>query len=227
MLLWNLLSAFSDIYWPDVWQASVDTLYMVAVSTVAAVLIGLPIGVFLVLFSSKNLSKNRPIYEVLSVIVNIFRSVPFIILLIAIIPFTEWVVGTTIGTNAAIVPLVLGAAPFFARLAETALREVDPGVIEAAHAMGAGTWQIVFRVLLPEAKAGIISGITITAVTLISYSAMAGVVGGGGLGDLAIRYGYQRFQTDVMFVTIVIMIVMVQVMQIIGDKIVLKVSNNK
>jgi D-methionine transport system permease protein len=218
---------FADIVWSEVWQASVDTLYMVGVSTLLSVVIGLPIGVFLYLFSRGHLVRHRVLYEFLSVIVNIFRSVPFIILLIAIIPFTEWVVGTSIGTNAAIVPLVVGAAPFFARLAETALREVDPGVLEAAQAMGASTWQIVFKVLLPEAKAGLISGVTITAVALISYSAMAGVVGGGGLGDLAIRYGYERFQTDVMFVTIVIMIVMVQVMQWIGDKIVASVSRTR
>ncbi|CAM3998907.1 methionine ABC transporter permease [Alicyclobacillus pomorum] len=218
---------FADIVWSEVWQASVDTLYMVGVSTLLSVVIGLPIGVFLYLFSRGHLVRHRVLYEFLSVIVNIFRSVPFIILLIAIIPFTEWVVGTSIGTNAAIVPLVVGAAPFFARLAETALREVDPGVLEAAQAMGASTWQIVFKVLLPEAKAGLISGVTITAVALISYSAMAGVVGGGGLGDLAIRYGYERFQTDVMFVTIVIMIVMVQVMQWIGDKIVASVSRKR
>jgi D-methionine transport system permease protein len=217
----------SDIVWPEVWQASLDTLYMVGVSTLLAVCIGLPLGICLVLFSSGNLVKNRLLYEVLSVIVNIFRSVPFIILLIALIPFTEWVVGTSIGTNAAIVPLVIGAAPFFARLAETALREVDPGVIEAAQAMGASTLQIVFRVLLPEARAGLVAGVTITAVTLISYSAMAGVIAGGGLGDLAIRYGYQRFQPDVMFVTIVIMIVMVQAMQMIGDKVVQKLAKQK
>jgi D-methionine transport system permease protein len=217
----------SDIVWPEVWQASLDTLYMVGVSTLLAVCIGLPLGICLVLFSSGNLLKNRFLYEILSVVVNIFRSVPFIILLIALIPFTEWVVGTSIGTNAAIVPLVIGAAPFFARLAETALREVDPGVIEAAQAMGASTLQIVFRVLLPEAKAGLVAGITITAVTLISYSAMAGVIAGGGLGDLAIRYGYQRFQPDVMFVTIVIMIVMVQAMQMIGDKLVQKLARKK
>jgi D-methionine transport system permease protein len=217
----------SDIVWPEVWQASLDTLYMVGVSTLLAVCIGLPLGICLVLFSSGHLVKNRFLYEMLSVIVNIFRSVPFIILLIALIPFTEWVVGTSIGTNAAIVPLVIGAAPFFARLAETALREVDPGVIEAAQAMGASTLQIVFRVLLPEAKAGLVAGVTITAVTLISYSAMAGVIAGGGLGDLAIRYGYQRFQPDVMFVTIVIMIVMVQAMQMIGDKVVQKLARKK
>ncbi|WP_081841612.1 methionine ABC transporter permease [Alicyclobacillus macrosporangiidus] len=190
---------------------------MVGVGTLLSTLIGLPIGVLLVLFSPHHLLANRPVYQVLSLIVNVLRSVPFIILMIALIPFTEWVMGTSIGTNAAIVPLVVGAAPFYARLAETALREVDPGVIEAAQAMGASTWQIVWWVLLPEARAGVLSGIVITAVALVSYSAMAGVIGGGGLGDLAVRYGYDRFQTDVMLVTIVVMMVLVQVMQGIGD----------
>ncbi|MCL6517244.1 methionine ABC transporter permease [Alicyclobacillus sp.] len=190
---------------------------MVLVGTALSTVIGLPIGVLLVLFSPRHLLANRPVYQVLSLVVNVLRSVPFIILMIALIPFTEWVMGTSIGTNAAIVPLVVGAAPFYARLAETALREVDPGVIEAAQAMGASTWQIVLRVLLPEARAGILSGIVITAVALVSYSAMAGVIGGGGLGDLAVRYGYDRFQTDVMLVTIVVMMVLVQVMQGVGD----------
>lgn len=207
----------SDIVWPEIWQATGATLYMVGVGTLLSTLIGLPIGVLLVLFSPHHLLANRPVYQVLSLIVNVLRSVPFIILMIALIPFTEWVMGTSIGTNAAIVPLVVGAAPFYARLAETALREVDPGVIEAAQAMGASTWQIVWWVLLPEARAGVLSGIVITAVALVSYSAMAGVIGGGGLGDLAVRYGYDRFQTDVMLVTIVVMMVLVQVMQGVGD----------
>ncbi|SFU83274.1 methionine ABC transporter permease [Alicyclobacillus macrosporangiidus] len=207
----------ADIVWPEIWQATGATLYMVGVGTLLSTLIGLPIGILLVLFSPNHLLANRPVYQALSLIVNVLRSVPFIILMIALIPFTEWVMGTSIGTTAAIVPLVVGAAPFYARLAETALREVDPGVIEAAQAMGASTWQIVWWVLLPEARAGVLSGIVITAVALVSYSAMAGVIGGGGLGDLAVRYGYDRFQTDVMLVTIVVMMVLVQVMQGIGD----------
>lgn len=207
----------ADIVWPEIWQATGATLYMVGVGTLLSTLIGLPIGILLVLFSPNHLLANRPVYQALSLIVNVLRSVPFIILMIALIPFTEWVMGTSIGTTAAIVPLVVGAAPFYARLAETALREVDPGVIEAAQAMGASTWQIVWWVLLPEARAGVLSGIVITAVALVSYSALAGVIGGGGLGDLAVRYGYDRFQTDVMLVTIVVMMVLVQVMQGIGD----------
>ncbi len=211
---------FANVIWPEIWQATFETIYMVFASTLMAAVIGLPIGIFLLLWSKGNLIENRWAYRVLGVIVNIVRSVPFIILLIAIIPFTEWLVGTSIGVNAAIVPLVVGAAPFFARIAETALREVDDGVIEAAQAMGASTWTIVWRVLLPEARASLIAGITITAVTLISYSAMSGVIGGGGLGDLAVRYGYERFQTNVMILTTALMVVMVEIMQVFGDKLV-------
>lgn len=210
----------ANIIWPEIWQATYETLYMVLASTLMSVAIGLPIGIFLLLWSKGNMLKNRTAYQVLGVIVNIVRSIPFIILLIAIIPFTEWIVGTSIGVNAAIVPLVVGAAPFFARIAESALREVNDGVIEAAQAMGASTWTIVWRVLIPEARAGLIAGVTITAVTLISYSAMSGVIGGGGLGDLAVRYGYERFQTNVMLITTALMVVMVEVMQSVGDRLV-------
>ncbi|MCL6631932.1 MAG: ABC transporter permease [Alicyclobacillus herbarius] len=210
----------SGIAWPEILQATWQTLYMVGVSTFLAVVLGLPMGVFLVLFSTRTLIPTRWAYQALAVVVNIVRSVPFIILLIAIIPLTEWIVGTSIGVNAAIVPLTVGAAPFYARVAETALREVDSGVIEAAQAMGASVWQIVFRVLLPEARPGLIAGITITAVTLVSYSAMSGVIGGGGLGDLAVRYGYERFETGVMLVTTAILVVIVQFMQMLGDRLV-------
>lgn len=215
---------FTDIIWSEVLTATWDTLYMVGISTVLSLLIGLPLGILLLLCSPEHLLSNKWLYQSLSILVNVFRSIPFIILMIAIIPFTEWLIGTSIGVNAAMVPLVIGAAPFFARLAETALREVDGGVIEAAQSMGASTWQIIVRVLLPEARAGLISAVTITAVALVSYSAMSGVIGGGGLGDLAIRYGYERFQTDVMVVTIIILIFLVQLMQIIGDKWVQRVA---
>jgi D-methionine transport system permease protein len=217
---------FADIVWSEILTATWDTLYMVGISTVLSILIGLPLGIFLLLCSPGHLLSNKGIYQALSVIVNVFRSVPFIILMIAIIPFTEWLIGTSIGANAAMVPLIIGAAPFFARLAETALREVDGGVVEAAQSMGASTWQIVFKVLVPEARAGLISAITITAVALVSYSAMSGVIGGGGLGDLAIRYGYERFQTDVMVVTIVVLVVLVQLMQVIGDRWVQRAARN-
>ncbi|MCL6625634.1 methionine ABC transporter permease [Alicyclobacillus shizuokensis] len=207
----------SNLVWPDILQATWQTLYMVGVSTLFATALGLPMGVFLVLFSTRHLMQRRVAYQALAVIVNIIRSVPFIILLIAIIPFTEWIVGTSIGVNAAIVPLTVGAAPFYARVAETALREVESGVIEAAQAMGASVWQIVWRVLLPEARPGLIAGVTITAVTLVGYSAMSGVIGGGGLGDLAVRYGYERFETGVMLVTTAILVIIVQCMQMLGD----------
>lgn len=208
----------ANLAWSELWLATGQTIYMVGISTVLAVVIGLPLGILLYLFSVQHLLKNTFAYQVLAIVVNIVRSVPFIILLIAIIPFTEWVVGTSIGVNAAIVPLTVGAAPFFARLAESALREVDAGVLEAAHSMGANTWQIVWGVLLREARPGIIAAITITAVTLISYSAMSGVIGGGGLGDLAVRYGYERFQVGVMLLTTALLIVMVQILQSIGDR---------
>ncbi|WP_206830545.1 methionine ABC transporter permease [Alicyclobacillus fructus] len=209
---------FSDITWGQIGQASLETLYMVALSTIGAVVLGLPLGIWLYLCGPGGVAANRPLYQVLSVVVNIVRSVPFIILLIALIPITEWIVGTSIGVNAAIVPLVVGAAPFYARIAETSFREVDPGVVEAAQSMGASIWQLIFRVLLPEARPGLISGATITAVTLISYSAMSGVIGGGGLGDLAVRYGYERFETGVMLLTTALMIVLVEIMQWVGDR---------
>ncbi|MDQ0190273.1 methionine ABC transporter permease [Alicyclobacillus cycloheptanicus] len=216
--MWSQL--FANIVWSDIGTATLATLYMVGVSTLMAFVLGLPLGVLLLLWSKDNLMKNSWLYQTLSVIVNIVRSVPFIILLIALIPLTNLIVGTSIGVTAAIVPLVIGAAPFYARIVETALREVDHGVIEAAQSMGASTWTIVWRVLLPEARPGLIAGITITAVTLISYSAMSGVIGGGGLGDLAVRYGYERFQTNVMLVTTALMVVLVQILQMCGDRLV-------
>lgn len=214
-----------NIIWDEILTASYETLYMVILSTFFTILIGLPLGVILVLTSKGYLLENKPLNQVLSFVINVFRSIPFIILLILLIPFTKWIVGTSIGVEAAIPPLVVGAAPFFARLVETSLREVDRGVIEAAQSMGATTWQIIWRVLLPEARAGLIAGVTITTVTLISYSAMSGVIGGGGLGDLAVRYGYQRFQTDVMLITTAIMIVLVQILQMTGDKLVIKFTH--
>ncbi len=161
----------------------------------------------------------------LSLIVNVLRSIPFIILLIVMLPVTVLLVGTSLGVLGAIPPLVAGAAPFYARLVETALREVDKGVVEATQAMGGATWQIVTRALLPEAMPGLIAGATVTAIALVSYTAMAGVVGAGGLGDLAIRFGYQRFQTDVMVVTVVLLLVMVQGLQMLGDWLVGRVSH--
>jgi len=216
---------FVHIDWGDIGAASLDTLAMLAGSLAATVIVGLPLGVILFLTGPKRLLAQRAAHAVLSVVVNGLRSVPFIILLILMIPVTVALVGTSLGVVGAIPPLVVGAAPFFARLVESALREVDPGVVEAAQAMGATDRQIVVEALLPEALPGIVAAVTVTAVALVSYTAMAGVVGAGGLGDLAIRFGYQRFQTDVMVVTVALMLAVVQLLQMLGDRLVAHVSH--
>ncbi|WP_405082695.1 methionine ABC transporter permease [Paenibacillus chitinolyticus] len=212
---------WSRIDWSEIGTATNDTMMMLGLSALFTFVIGLPVGVLLYLTSKGSLLENRTFNIVISFIVNVLRSFPFIILMIAAIPLTKLLVGTSIGVKGTIPPLVIAAAPFFARLVETALREVDRGIIEAAQSMGAGRFQIVRRVLLPEALPGLIAGITITTVTLVSYTAMSGMVGGGGLGDLAIRYGYQRFQTEVMIATVVILLILVQILQMIGDRLVL------
>ncbi|MBE3575800.1 MAG: ABC transporter permease [Firmicutes bacterium] len=194
-----------------------ETLYMVGVSLVLSLAAGLPLGVLLVITAPGHLWPHARLNQVLGAIVNATRSVPFIILMIAIIPFTRLMVGTSIGTSAAMVPLTVAAVPFVARLVETSLKEVDYGVIEAAQAMGASPLQIIYKVLLPEALPSLISGSTITAISLVGYSAMAGAVGGGGLGDLAVRYGYERFRTDIMVSTVVVLIAFVQALQWVGD----------
>lgn len=199
-------------------QGLLETLWMVGVSGGLAALLGVPLGVVLVITGVGHILPRPALNTTVSAVANIVRSTPFIILLVAIIPLTRLVVGTSIGTAAAIVPLTLAAIPFVARLTEASLREVDGGLIEAAQAMGATPLQIVVKVLLPEALPGVIAGLTITVVSLINYSAMAGAVGGGGLGDLGIRYGYQRFQPDVMAAVIVILIVLVQAAQSAGDR---------
>jgi len=194
-----------------------ETLWMVGVSSVLAAIGGVPIGIILVITGRGHIWPNPAVNRALGAAVNAFRSTPFIILMIAIIPLTRLLVGTSIGTTAAIVPLTVAAVPFVAHLAESSLREVDPGLIEAAQAMGASPWQIVAKVLVPEAWPGIVAGITITLVNLVGYSAMAGAVGGGGLGDLGIRYGYQRFQPEVMIAVVIVLILMVQGIQSAGD----------
>lgn len=204
---------------PLLWQAAGETVVMVAWSTLFTVLLGLPLGVALVAFDRGGLRPLPAVKAVLGGIVNVGRSLPFVVLMIAIIPFTRLVVGTTIGTAAVVVPLTVGAIPFFARLVETALRGVGADVVQAAQAMGASRMSVVRKVLLPEALPGLISGLTVTVVALISYSAMAGAIGGGGLGDLAIRYGYQRFETQLMIITVVLLIVIVQLVQSLGDRI--------
>jgi len=198
-------------------EALIQTLEMVGFSLVFSTILGLPLGILLVVTRKGHLLQNLPVFNILNGIINIFRSVPFIILLVAIIPLTRLIVSTSIGTAAAVVPLVFYAGPYIARLIENSLLEVDPGVIEAAEAMGATPMQIIFRFLLPEALGSIILALTIATIGLIGASAMAGAVGGGGLGDLAITYGYQRFDTKTMFVTVVILIVMVQGMQSLGN----------
>ncbi|MFD3812520.1 methionine ABC transporter permease [Rhodococcus sp. NPDC058639] len=205
---------------PEVWEATLETLYMVTVSFVLTVIGGVLVGIVLQITSPSGLLPRRTLNTVLGVIVNLFRSLPFLILLIALIGVTRAIVGTAIGPTAAIVPLTIGAIPFFARIVESALREVPRGRVEAAQAMGASTGQIVRKVLLPEAVSPLVAGATLTLVLLVGYSAMAGVIGGGGLGDFAIVYGYQRFNTPVLLVAVVVLIVMVQIMQSIGDGII-------
>ena len=216
---------FADVDWPEILRATRDTLLMLGGAMVLTVVFGVPLGVLLYLSGKGRLAANPVLNGVLSLVVNILRSVPFIILLIVMLPVTVLLVGTSLGVAGAIPPLVVGAAPFYARLVETALREVDKGVVEATQAMGGSTFQIVTRALLPEAMPGTIAGGTVTAIALVSYTAMAGVVGAGGLGDLAIRFGYQRFQTDVMVVTVVLLLVLVQILQMIGDRLVARVSH--
>lgn len=204
-----------------------ETGYMVVASTVLASLIGIPLGIILTVTRNGHILPNAVINSVLGVIVNATRSTPFIILMVAIIPLTRMLVGSSIGTTAAIVPLTISAAPFIARVIESSLLEIDHGVVEAAQSMGASPMQIIYKVLLPESLHSIVLGITLAVIALIGYSAMAGVLGGGGLGDLAIRYGYQRFQPDVMIVTVVILILMVQLIQFIGDTLSKKLNKTK
>ncbi|QIZ76850.1 methionine ABC transporter permease [Ferrimonas lipolytica] len=210
---------------PLLWDATLQTLQMVLVAGAMATLFGVPLGVVLHLSKKGQLLENRLLHRSLGLVVNIGRSVPFIILLVAIIPFTRMIVGTSIGTIAAIVPLTIGAIPFIARLIEAALIEVPVGLIEAAQAMGADKKQTIIKILLPEALPGIVNSITITLVTLVSYSAMAGAVGGGGLGDVGIRYGYYRFEPDVMIATIVVLLILVQLFQSLGDAVVRRIDH--
>jgi D-methionine transport system permease protein len=212
----------AGIDWHDILQATLETLMMTGTSLLFTVLIGLPLGILLFLTGRRQLLAQRGIYVLLSLLINVLRSVPFLILLIVMIPLTLLLVGTSLGVAGSIPPLVIGTAPFFARLVENVLREIDRGVLEACQAMGARTHQIIFGALLPEALPGLLAAATITAITLMSYAAMSGVIGGGGLGDLAIRYGYQRFQTEVMIVTVAVLVLLVQLLQFFGDRLVLR-----
>ncbi len=207
--------------------ASWETIYMVFLSTLASYLIGMPLAIILVTSDEGQILENPQLNKILGSIINAARSLPFIILLILAIPFTRWVVGTSIGTVASIIPLSLAAIPFVARLVETSLKEIDWGLIEAALSMGASNWEIIRKVLIPEALPSIILGVAITAINLVGYSAMAGVLGGGGLGTLAYYHGYMRYQTGIMWITVVVLIVIVQGIQVLGDKAASKVINKR
>ncbi|MFZ6770531.1 methionine ABC transporter permease [Undibacterium sp. Di26W] len=213
-MLENLISLL-----PELGTAILQTFTMLAIGLTAAVVIGGPLGILLFLVADGQSLQNRPLAVVLGWLVNTIRSFPFIILLVALVPFTRLLVGTSIGPLAAAVPLSIAAIPYFARLVEQNFREVPRGVIEAAHAMGASELQIILRVLLVEARSGLVLALTVLAISFLSYSAVAGVVGGGGIGDLAIRYGYYRFQTDVMFITVALLIALVQLIQFTGNRV--------
>lgn len=196
-----------------------ETLYMTLASTLFSYIIGLPMGIAMVVTDKDGIAPLVPFNKVLGIIINIVRSVPFLILLISVIPFTRLIVGTSIGSSATVVPLVIAAAPFIARLVESSLKEVDKGVVEAAQSMGCSSMQIITKVLLPEARPSLTVGSAIAITTILSYSAMAGIVGGGGLGDIAIRYGYYRYQENIMLITVALLVVIVQIFQEIGMKI--------
>ncbi len=204
-----------------------DTLYMTLMSTLFGYVLGLPMGIILTVTDKDGIRPNAAVYKVLDVIVNILRSVPFLILLILVMPFTKAIVGKTYGSTATIVPLVIAAAPFIARMVESSLKEVDPGVIEAAVSMGAGTGTVIWKVMLAEARTSLLVGVTIAIGTILGYSAMAGTVGGGGLGDIAIQYGYYRYETEIMIVTVVVLVVLVQILQSIGMMVSRKLDKRK
>lgn len=221
----------SRLAWEDLWplllDGTLDTLYMVGLAALFTVMIGLPLGVLLFLTRRDGVLPAPVFNQVIGSIVNVGRSLPFIVLLIALIPFTRIIIGTTLGSTAAVVPITIGAFPFFARVVENALDEVDKGRIEAILSMGGNVWHIVGKVLLPEALPALLAGITLTVVMLIGFSSMAGVIGGGGLGDLAIRYGYQRFNDQVMIGTVVILVAMVQLVQSVGDRLVRRLAHRR
>ena len=209
---------FSDAVVKMLGVGILESIYMTFVSSFIAYLIGLPLGVLLVVTDKEGIAPLVPLNKALGVIVNLVRSIPFIILLISVMPFTRLIIGTTLGPTAVIVPLIIASAPYIARIVESSLKEVDKGVIEAAQSMGATPLQIIYKVLIPEAKPSLIVGGAIAVTTILSYSAMAGIVGGGGLGDIAIRYGYYRYETEIMLVTVIILVLIVQVIQEAGFK---------
>ncbi|MCQ2576434.1 MAG: ABC transporter permease [Treponema sp.] len=222
----NIIDSIPPIVWmiaESTWQ----TMLMVILSTLFALIIGFPLGVLLNITNKYGITPHPVFNSVLSRIIDILRSFPFVILMIVLMPFTRLVLGTTIGTAATIIPLSIAAAPFVARITETALNEVEPGMVQAARAMGSTNWQIIYKVLIPEAMPSVVSGITLTVINLVSYSAMAGTLGGGGLGDLAIRYGYQRFRTGIMIAAVIIIIIIVALIQFIGTRITNKMLSKR
>ncbi len=206
-----------NVRWSQIWDATAETLYMASISVAVTLVLGIILGLILYLTDKGNLWENKIVHAITAAFVNIFRSIPFIILIILLIPFTKVIMGTMLGAKAALPALIIGAAPFYARMVEIALREIDKGVIEAAQSMGASQLQIIYKVLIPESLPALISGITVTAIALVSFTAMAGVVGAGGLGDLAFLDGFQRSRNDVTFVATVVILLIVFVLQAIGD----------
>ncbi|MBP2837240.1 MULTISPECIES: methionine ABC transporter permease [Dickeya] len=213
-----------DEFFPIMLNATLETLYMVGLAALFTVLIGLPTGVLLFISRQSGVLPLPRVNAVLGSVINVGRSLPFVVLLIALIPFTRWVVGTTLGSTAAVVPIAVGAFPFFARIVENALAEVDSGRVEAIESMGGTVWHVITKALLPEALPSILAGVTLTVVMLIGFSSMAGVIGGGGLGDLAIRYGYQRFNQQVMAGTVIVLVLLVQLVQSLGDRLVRRLA---
>lgn len=210
-----------------IWTSTLETLYMVFFSTLFSLLIGFPIGILLTVTKEGNILERPKLNKILDFIINTLRSFPFIILMILLFPLSRIIVGTTIGSTAAIVPLSISAAPFVARMIEGALNEVDKGLIEASSSMGADNWTIIFKVMIPETMPHIIHGMTVTVVSLIGFSAMAGTIGAGGLGDLAIRFGYQRFKTDIMVYAVIVIIIVVQILQSLGNYLVYRAKKNR
>lgn len=215
---------FPNVDWEKMWEATYETLYMTSISVVITFILGIILGLLLFLTSKGQLWENKIVYSITAVIVNVFRSIPFIILIVLLIPFTKAIMNTIIGENAALPALIIGAAPFYARMVEIALREIDKGVIEAARAMGASTWTIIQKVLIPESLPALVSGLTVTAIALVGYTAMAGVIGAGGLGNLAFLDGFQRSRTDVTIMATIVILVIVFVIQFIGDTAVRKLD---
>lgn len=204
-----------------------NTLYMVFASTLFAFILGLPLGIILTITDKGHIKEHRLVYKILDTLVNVGRSFPFAILMVALIPFTRWIVGTSLGTTAAVVPLTIAAAPFIARVVESSLKEVDRNILEAAAVMGSTPWQIITKVLLKEALPSLVSGLTLTIVNLVGYSAMAGLVGGGGLGQVAIQYGYNRFNAPIMLITVLLLIFLVQFIQWAGNRSVKKILKKR